>query len=110
MKSLLSISLLSVLLSVCNSKADKQTETETEEAAVTTRIDSARLPSENVVMEAAEPAVDGAIDQPESKPASTKPAYEGTMPDTSVKKIVEHGAPDKARNDSVKAAKTKGKF
>jgi hypothetical protein len=32
------------------------------------------------------------------------------MPDTARRQIIEHGAPDKARNDSVKAAKTKGKF
>ena len=32
------------------------------------------------------------------------------MPDTAKRQIIEHGAPDKARNDSVKDAKTKGKF
>lgn len=110
MKSLLSISLLSVLLSVCNSATEKQAESQTEEPITETRIDSTQLPEENEIISADGPAVDGAVDEPENKPESTKPKVEGVLPDTSVKKVVEHGAPDKAYNDSVKAAKTKGKF
>ncbi|MGB1316963.1 MAG: hypothetical protein ACPG5W_02085, partial [Flavobacteriales bacterium] len=102
MKSLLSISLLSVLLSVCNSSADKKAENIEEEAVVeTARIDSTKLPAENEIISEDEPAVDGAVDEPENKPASTKPKVEGALPDTSVKKVIEHGAPDKAYNDSV---------
>ncbi|MBP9151855.1 MAG: hypothetical protein KBF73_06195, partial [Flavobacteriales bacterium] len=101
MKSLLLIS-LSVLLSICNSKTDS---TATEEA------EGVPAPTEeNAIISAEEPTIDQAVDEAESKPASTKPKYEGKMPDTTVKKIIEHGAPDKAHNDSVKAAKTKGKF
>lgn len=110
MKSLLLISTLSVLLSVCNSKPDTSTTEETEELPVSTKIDASNIPEENAIISAEEPAIDEAIDELESKPTSTKPNYEGEMPDTSVRKIIEHGAPDKARNDSVKAAKTKGKF
>ena len=102
---------MSVLLSVCNSAADKKVEQPEEEVIEeTARIDSAKLPAENEIISAEEPAVDGAVDKPENKPASTKPKVEGAMPDTTVKKVIEHGAPDKAYNDSVKAAKTKGKF
>ncbi len=108
MKSLLSISLLSILLSVCNGNKEKKQNLENTEASE--RIDPAKLPEENVIISEDEPAVDGTIDSAESKPASTKPKYEDEMPDTSEKKVIEHGSPDKARNDSVKAAKTKGKF
>lgn len=104
MKSLLSISLLSVLLSMCNSKsAEESSETPAEAAA----------PQQEMVQQKADaPNIDGAVDEhaPGPAPAAEKPARQGAMPDTSVKKIIEHGAPDKARNDSVKAAKTKGKF
>jgi len=110
MKSLLLISTLSVLLSVCNRKPDTTAAEETQELPVPAKIDASNLPEENAIISAEEPAIDEAIDELESKPASTKPKYEGKMPDTTVKKIIEHGAPDKARNDSVKAAKTKGKF
>lgn len=110
MKSLLSISLLSVLLSVCNSKSDKPATDKPEEAPVSTRIDETNVPEENEIISAEEPVLDEAVDEAEEKSTSTKPKYEGEMPDTSEKKIIEHGAPDKARNDSVKAAKTKGKF
>lgn len=99
MKSLLLISLLSVLLSVCNNKAEKQPETE-----------AAAQQEQTIVKEAETPVLDGAVDAPEEKPASEKPERTGEMPDTARRQIIEHGAPDKARNDSVKAAKTKGKF
>jgi len=107
MKSLLLISTLSVLLSVCNGKPDISA---TEELPVSTKIDASNVPEENAIISAEQPAIDEAVDEAESKPASTKPKLDGEIPDTSVKKIIEHGAPDKARNDSVKAAKTKGKF
>ena len=110
MKSLLLISTLSVLLSFCNSKTDTSATDKTEELPVSTKIDATNLPEENAIISADEPVIDQAVDEVESKPASIKPTYEGKMPDTTVKKIIEHGAPDKARNDSVKAAKTKGKF
>ena len=109
MKSLLSISLLSVLLSVCNSKPETSSD-ESKEAPVPARIDETKLPEENAIIEAEEPAIDEAVDEAESKAASTKPKLEGEMPDTSEKNVIEHGSPDKSRNDSVKAAKTKGKF
>lgn len=95
---------------MCNSSAEKQAEQETQEATTEARIDSAQLPAENEIIATDEPAVDGAVDEPENKPASTKPKVEGALPDTSVKKVIEHGAPDKAYNDSVKVSKTKGKF
>ena len=96
---------------MCNNSVDKKAENvEGEEVVETARIDSNKLPAQNEVITADEPAVDGAVDEPENKPATTKPKVEGALPDTSVKKVIEHGAPDKAYNDSVKAAKTKGKF
>lgn len=96
---------------MCNSTADKKAEKLEEETVVeTARIDSTKLPAENEILSADEPAVDGTVDTPENKPASTKPKVEGALPDTTIKKVIEHGAPDKAYNDSVKAAKTKGKF
>lgn len=104
MKSLLSISLLSVLLSVCNTKsAEESTETPAETPAAQ---------QEMVQQKADAASIDGATDEhaPGPSPAAEKPARQGAIPDTTVKKIIEHGAPDKARNDSVKAAKTKGKF
>ncbi len=108
MKSLLSISLLSVLLSVCN--GDKQKEQQPENTTASERIDPANLPAENTHTEA-ELTTDGASDdETPAQPTAEKPGLEGEMPDTSKKVIIEHGAPDKARNDSVKAAKTKGKF
>jgi hypothetical protein len=102
MKSLLSISILSVLLSMCDTKPAKES-TETETPAAT---------HETVKQKVDAPNVDGATDQhqPGPAPSTEKPARQGAMPDTSVRKIIEHGSPDKARNDSVKAAKTKGKF
>ena len=107
MKSLLSISLLSVLLSFCNTKEKKQEETN---ATASERIDPATMPSDNEHMEA-ETTMDGAkTDETAPSPTAEKPAYNGEMPDTSKKQVIEHGSPDKARNDSVKAAKTKGKF
>ncbi|MCF8464106.1 MAG: hypothetical protein K9G41_04655 [Flavobacteriales bacterium] len=110
MKSLLLISTLSVLLSVCNSKTDSTATEDQEEIPVEAKVDILNEQEENAIISAKEPAIDQAVDEAESKPASTKPKYEGKMPDTTVKKIIEHGAPDKAYNDSVKAAKTKGKF
>ncbi len=109
MKSLLLIS-LSVLLSICNSKTDSTATEEAEGVPAPTEMDASRATEENAIISAEEPTIDQAVDEAESKPASTKPKYEGKMPDTTVKKIIEHGAPDKAHNDSVKAAKTKGKF
>jgi hypothetical protein len=109
MKSLLLIS-LSVLLSVCNSKTDSTATEEQEGLPAPTRVDELNEQEENAIISAEEAVIDQAVDEAESKPASTKPKYEGKMPDTTVKKIIEHGAPDKAYNDSVKAAKTKGKF
>ena len=110
MKSLLSISLLSVLLSVCNSKPDPAATEVPTETPVEAKIDASSLSEENVIIEAKEPAIDAAVDEAESKPESIKPKYEGELPDPANDKVIEHGAPDKARNDSVKAAKTKGKF
>lgn len=111
MKSLLSISLLSVLLSVCNSKPDTTaTGSEADETPVPAKIDDSNIPEENAIIETEEPVIDEAVDEAESKAASTKPEFEGEMPDTSHKQVIEHGSPDQARNDSVKAAKTKGKF
>lgn len=95
---------------MCNSSAEKQVELQTDEPSTVARIDSTELLEENEIISADEPAVDGAVDEPENKPESAKPKLDGVLPDTSVKKVVEHGAPDKAYNDSVKAAKTKGKF
>ncbi len=92
MKSLLSISLLSLLLNTCGTNAQKQ-----DEAAIT----------EETQTDTVSTAVEPQTPQPES---ATKPAMTSEMPDTSRRQIIEHGAPDKARNDSVKAAKTKGKF
>ena len=109
MKSLLLIS-LSVLLSLCNSKPDTSVTEETAETPVEAKIDASNTPEENAIISAEEPAIDQAVDEAESKAASTKPTYEGKLPDPSETKVIEHGAPDKARNDSVKAAKTKGKF
>lgn len=107
MKTLLLISLLSILLSVCNSK---QKEQQPENTTASERIDPVEMPEENAHSEA-ELTVDGASDEETSpEPTAEKPALEGEMPDTSKKEIIEHGSPDKARNDSVKAAKTKGKF
>lgn len=102
MKSLLSISILSVLLSLCNTKPAKES-AETETPAAT---------HETVNQKVDAPSIDGANDQhePGSAPSAEKPARQGAMPDTSVRKIIEHGSPDKARNDSIKAAKTKGKY
>jgi hypothetical protein len=110
MKSLLLISTLSVLLSVCNSKTDSTAMEEQEGLPAPTKVDELDKQEENAIISNEEPSIDQAVDAAESKPASTKPKYEGKMPDTTVKKIIEHGAPDKAYNDSVKAAKTKGKF
>lgn len=104
MKSLLSISLLSVLLSFCNSKSTKESSESPADAVA---------PQQEMVQQKADaPNIDGTTDehQPGPAPSAEKPARQGAMPDTSVKKIIEHGAPDKARNDSIKAAKTKGKF
>lgn len=85
---------------MCNSKADKPVE----ESAV-------HEPQVTVVQEAEEPNIDGAAtEEGGAQPTAEKPGLTGEMPDTSKKVIIEHGAPDKARNDSVKAAKTKGKF
>ncbi|MCF8459805.1 MAG: hypothetical protein K9G46_03710 [Flavobacteriales bacterium] len=109
MKSLLLIS-LSVLLSVCNSKTDSSATEEAEGVPAPTEVNASNVTEENAIISTEEPVIDQAVDAAESKPASTKPKYEGKMPDTTVKKIIEHGAPDKAHNDSVKAAKTKGKF
>jgi len=109
MKSLLLIS-LSVLLSVCNRRPDTSATEETEELPVEAKIDATKATEENAIISAEEPTIDQAVDEAESKPASTKPKYEGKMPDPSDTKVIEHGAPDKAHNDSVKAAKTKGKF
>lgn len=110
MKSLLSISLLSILLSVCNSKPDTSATEESAETPVEAKIDASNAPEENTIISDQDPAIDQAVDEAEEKAASTKPKYEGALPDTSVKKVIEHGSPDKARNDSIKAAKTKGKF
>ncbi len=110
MKSLLSISLLAILLSVCNSKPDTTATEEPAETPVEAKVDASNTPEENAIISADEPVIDQAVDEAESKPASTKPKLEGDLPDASETKIIEHGAPDKARNDSVKAAKTKGKF
>lgn len=102
MKSLLSISILSVLLSLCNSKSAKESSESPADAVA---------PQQEMVQQKADaPSTDGATDV--HAPASTaeKPARQGVMPDTSVRKVIEHGSPDKARNDSIKAAKTKGKF
>jgi len=114
MKTLLSISLLTFLFCACNNGAEKQPEQRSqkeEQGAVTNRIDSASLPADNRMIEADEPAIDEAqTDEPTPEPTAEKPSLQGEMPDTSRKQIMEHGAPDKTRNDSVKAAKTKGKF
>jgi hypothetical protein len=110
MKSLLSISLISILLSVCNSKPDTSATEETAETPVEAKIDASNTPEENAIISAEEPVIDQAVDEAESKAASTKPKYEGELPNPSETKVIEHGAPDKARNDSVKAVKTKGKF
>jgi hypothetical protein len=108
MKTLLSISLLSIMLSVCN--GNKQKEQQPENTTASERIDPIEIPAENTHSEA-ELTTDGASDNETSaEPTAEKPALEGEMPDTSKKEVIEHGAPDKARNDSVKAAKTKGKF
>ena len=110
MKSLLSISLLAVLLSFCNSKTDPTATEETQELPVPAKIDASNLPEENAIIEAEEPAIDEAVDEAEAKAPSTKPKHEGELPNPSETKVIEHGAPDQARNDSIKAAKTKGKF
>jgi hypothetical protein len=108
MKSLLSISLLSILLSFCN--GNKQKEQQPENTTASERIDPETLPEENEYTEA-ETTMDGASANEESpEPTAEKPALEGEMPDTSKKEVIEHGSPDQARNDSIKAAKTKGKF
>lgn len=110
MKSLLLISTLSVLLSVCNHRPHPSATEEPQELPAAAKVDATDTPEENAVISAEEPVIDKAVDKAESKPASTKPKTEGKMPDPSDTKVIEHGAPDKARNDSVKAAKTKGKF
>ena len=109
MKSLLSISLLSILLSVCNSKPDTSATEETAETPMEAEI-TAPTPEENTIISDEDPAIDQAVDEAEEKAASSKPKHEGKLPDPSDTKVIEHGAPDKARNDSIKAAKTKGKF
>lgn len=43
-------------------------------------------------------------EQERQKPEATE------KPDNTENQVIEHGAPDQSRNDSVKAAKTKGKF
>lgn len=46
---------------------------------------------------------------PENEPERVKP--EATeRPDSVRNQVIEHGAPDQSRNDSIKAAKTTGKF
>ena len=92
MKSLLSISILSVMLSMCGGKKEGATEVKGGPGDAT-------------------PTIEQEVDK------STTPAEETPqkpevieMPDTAKRQIIEHGAPDKARNDSVKDAKTKGKF
>jgi PBP1b-binding outer membrane lipoprotein LpoB len=92
MKSLLSISILSVMLSMCGGKKDGATEVKggPDDATQTTG------------QESVAPVTDET--ETPQKPELTE------MPDTAKRQIIEHGAPDKSRNDSVKAAKTKGKF
>jgi hypothetical protein len=108
MKTLLSISLLSIMLSVCN--GNKQKEQQPENTTASERIDPEAMPEENEFSET-ETTMDGAsLNEESPKPTAEKPALEGEMPDTSKKEIIEHGSPDKTRNDSVKDAKTKGKF
>lgn len=110
MKSLLLISLLSVLLSVCNGNKQKEKEQDLNNSTASERIDPETLPEHNGYSEA-ETTKDGAsADEKAPEPTAEKPALQGEMPDTSSKQIIEHGSPDQARNDSVKAAKTKGKF
>ncbi|TNF25447.1 MAG: hypothetical protein EP314_06735 [Bacteroidetes bacterium] len=110
MKSLLSISLLSVLLSVCNGSKQKEKQQDLENRTASERIDPETLPEQNDHHEA-ETTTDGAsADEKVAEPTAQKPGLKGEMPDTSRKQIIEHGSPDKARNDSVKNAKTKGKF
>ncbi|MCB0755222.1 MAG: hypothetical protein H6602_04045 [Flavobacteriales bacterium] len=108
MKSLLSISLLSILLSVCN--GNKQKEQQPENTAASERIDPETMPEQNEYSET-ETTMDGAsADEKAAEPTAEKPGLQGEMPDTSKKQVIEHGSPDQARNDSVKAAKTKGKY
>lgn len=103
MKSLLSISLLSVMLNMCNQKAPEQQPAEETKTEIGT--------SNSETEEASVPVTDEAVDeQPQSSTSPSKPAYKGEMPDTSRKQVTQHGSPDKARNDSIKASKTKGKF
>ena len=87
-----------------------QREQQPENTTASERIDPAELPAENTHSEA-ELTTDGASEnEAQAEPTANKPAMEGEMPDTTKNAVIEHGAPDKARNDSVKAAKTKGKF
>lgn len=100
MKSLLSISILSVVLSMCNQKAEKTPKAETVPAT-----------EQTIVRKADAPVLDGATDEEKAAaPTAEKPRLKGAMPDTARRQVIQHGAPDKARNDSVKASKTKGKF
>lgn len=110
MKSLLSISLLSILLSVCNGNKSKEKKQDPSNSTASERIDPETLPEENEYSES-EATVDGAsANETAPEPTAQKPTLKGEMPDTSRKQVIEHSSPDKARNDSVKAAKTKGKF
>lgn len=110
MKSLLSISLLSILLGACGAQKPEEKKQDLSNSTASERIDPESLPEENEYSEA-ETTIDGASENENAaEPTAEKPALKGEMPDTSAKKVIEHGAPDKARNDSVKAAKTKGKF
>lgn len=103
MKSLLSISLLSIMLNMCGSKAPEQQPTEEPKAEIHSTTSETEA--------ASHPVKDEAVDEPQQSTSSaSKPAYKGEMPDTSRKQVIEHGSPDKARNDSIKASKTKGKF
>jgi len=80
------------MLSMCGGKKDSATEEKggPGDATLTTE-------------QKAETSTTPAAETPQ-KPEATE------MPDTAKRQIIEHGAPDKARNDSVKDAKTKGKF
>jgi len=95
MKSLLLISLMSVLLSMCGGTLTKEVEP---------------TATKDVIVEEETSETETATQEEPSSEVIEKPAPTGEMPDTARRQIIEHGAPDKARNDSVKEAKTKGKF
>lgn len=84
---------------MCNPKAEPQPE------------ETAPATEQTEVRQADTPVIDGATDSEQAtKPTAEKPRLAGEMPDTARRQIIQHGAPDKARNDSIKASKTKGKF